>query len=137
MKVDTVIISAMLMNNGPTVPRMNRLKRIKGIASGAALRPQKRIGCVSGENVTASGGTGCPVTSLANESRRSASAFDSIGPTSAKESAGVPANCRSTPVAGSMPAYPRMRSARKRRSGPQNRASANRVVKDHDQNTPI
>src|SRR4029434_2177220 len=89
-KLDSTIINARLINNGPTVPRINRLKARKGIITGAMLRLQNTIGGESGENVTVAALTGCPVTALVNESSRTASSFG-ISPTSAKGRAGAPA----------------------------------------------
>src|SRR4029453_7403191 len=132
---DRSIIKARLINSGPTVPRINRLKARKGIVTGAAVRLQNRIGCKCGENDTDSALTGCLVTLLANESNRAASSFG-ISPTSAKGSRGAPASSSSTPITGSMPTYSKKRNPRRRRSGPQNRASVTIVKKDHDQNAP-
>ena len=57
-KVERTIISARLMNKGPTVPRTNRLKNSTGTRSGDAARLQNNSGCRSGENVTVSAVTG-------------------------------------------------------------------------------
>ena len=133
--LDRTISNARLINNGPTVPRINRLNARKGMITGAALRLQNKNGWLCGENVTAAAVTGWPVTALANESRRAASSFG-ISPTSVKGSRGAPASSSSTPITGSMPTYSKKRSPRRRRSGPKNRASATIVKKDHDQSTP-
>src|SRR5947208_7312091 len=132
-RVDSTIINARLINNGPTVPRINRVKARKGMITGAMLRLQNTNGCESGENVTVAALTGCPVTALANESSRTASFFG-ISPTFAKGRAGAPASCSSAPNTGSAAAYAKTKNPRRRRSGPQNRASATIVMKDHDQN---
>src|SRR5262249_45650281 len=131
--VDTTIITATIMNNGPTVPRTDRLKARNGIVTGAALILQNRIGCRNGEIVTVAAVSCSPVTALANESSRVDSSSD-MNPTSAKARRGASASCRSAPIAANMAAYPEMRSQGRRRSAPKNRASAISVKKDHDQN---
>src|SRR5262245_40821883 len=101
--VASSVISARLMNNGPTVPRTNRLKVSSGMNTGAPLSAQKRIDCETGENETDCGVTGPPVAAAAIGNSTLASAFNigSTAATSAKDIRGAPANSNNPPSAGS------------------------------------
>ena len=124
-KVISTIIKARLMNNGPTVPRTNRLKASTGTSTGAALKAQNKIGCVNGEKNHGFGETGDPVTACAIGRSRPTSAFSSgsASANSAREMDGAPASCNSAPSAGRATTYARrIKKPRIRRSGPQNKA---------------